>query len=164
MHERATHDTSNCSIARSLEVLGERWTFLILREAYYGVTRFSDLEQVLGCARNLLASRLQMLVREGILTREPYHVPGERARSHYVLTEKGQQLIPALVALMEWGDRYLADPAGPAVRAQHHGCGHRVRVEMRCDAGHRVHDAHGIDLEPGPGFRPVSEQIDSVAT
>jgi len=164
MHERTTHDTSNCSIARSLEVLGERWTFLILREAWYGVTRFSDLEQVLGCARNLLASRLQMLVREGILAREPYHVPGERARSHYVLTEKGQQLLPALLALMEWGDRYLADPAGEAVRTRHHDCGQRVRVEMRCDAGHRVHDAQGLDLEPGPGFRLASDRVGSGAT
>jgi DNA-binding HxlR family transcriptional regulator len=161
MLDRATHDTSNCSIARSLGVLGERWTFLILREAWYGVTRFSDLEQVLGCARNLLASRLQMLVREGILTREPYHLPGERARSHYVLTDKGEELVPALVALMEWGDRHLADPAGEAVRAHHHGCGHRVRVEMRCEAGHRVHRASEIDLEPGPGFRLLSGRVDS---
>ena len=98
-----------------------------------------------------------MLVREGILTREPYHVPGERGRIHYLLTEKGERLIPALMALMEWGDRYLADPAGEAVRATHHGCGHRVHVEMRCEAGHQVHSANQVELEPGPGFRLVSD-------
>jgi DNA-binding HxlR family transcriptional regulator len=161
MHERTTHDTSNCSIARTLEVIGEKWTILILREAWYGVCRFADLEAVLGCPRNLLAARLRMLVDEGILVTEPYQEPGERRRQQYQLSPKGQKLIPAVMALLDWGDEYKADPEGPAVCIGHRECGSRVHVELRCTAGHRLTDADDLEPTPGPAFRlsPVTGQV-----
>jgi DNA-binding HxlR family transcriptional regulator len=153
MHERLSHDTSNCSIARTLEIVGEKWTLLILRETLYGVTRFADFLNVLDCPRNLLAERLRMLVERGILAVKPYKEPGERARNHYVLTDKGGRLMPVIIGLLDWGDKYLADPAGPAVHVVHRECKHHVRLEMICDDGHRIQSASDLKLTPGPAFR-----------
>ena len=115
---RLDRDTSNCSIARTLEIVGEKWTILILREIWYGSSRFSEFEHVLGCPRNLLADRLKMLVAEGILATETYKEPGARSRPMYVITPKGMDLVPAVMGLMQWGDKYRADPEGPAVEAR----------------------------------------------
>jgi DNA-binding HxlR family transcriptional regulator len=153
MHERLTHDTSNCSIARTLEIVGEKWTLLILREALYGVTRFADFQQVLGCPRNLLADRLRMLVDYGIFRMEPYKEPGDRTRYQYVLTPKGDGLMPVLVGLLAWGDEHLADPAGPAVYVDHRDCGRHIRLEMTCECGHHVSSADELRPSPGPAFR-----------
>lgn len=112
MDPRLDRDTSNCSIARTLEVVGEKWTILILREVWYGSSRFSEFERVLGCPRNLLAARLRMLVEEGILATETYKEPGSRSRPKYVITSKGMDLVPAVMGLLQWGDRYRADPRG----------------------------------------------------
>ncbi|WP_257004537.1 helix-turn-helix domain-containing protein [Streptomyces sp. SA15] len=117
---------SNCSIARTLEVVGEKWTILTLREVWYGSSRFNDLERVLGCPRNLLAARLRMLVEERILATETYKEPGSRSRPKYVITPKGVDLVPAVMGLLQWGDPYRADPEGPAVLARHRGCGAHV--------------------------------------
>ncbi len=136
----------DCSIGRSLDLLGEKWTLLIVREAWYGVGRFADFERTLGCARNLLADRLHMLVAEGVLTTEPYREPGSRTRQRYVLTAKGKELLPVLVALREWGDRHLAGPEGPPVQLDHRDCGGRVVLQMRCSADHLVEGAD--DLVP----------------
>src|SRR4051794_38710597 len=101
----------NCSIARTVAVLGERWTLVILREAFTRRRRFEDMQRDLGIARNILADRLQTLVGEGILERRAYQ---ERPRRYeYRLTEKGRDLYPVLIALMQWGDRYTAGEAGP---------------------------------------------------
>ncbi|MEV5850430.1 helix-turn-helix domain-containing protein [Streptomyces sp. NPDC051985] len=143
---------SNCSIARTLEVVGEKWTILILREVWYGSSRFSDFERVLGCPRNLLATRLRMLVEEGILATETYQEPGSRSRPMYVITPKGMDLVPAVMGILQWGDRYLADPEGPAVLARHRECGARVDVQVRCGQGHSVR-AEDIETIPGPAFR-----------
>ncbi|MEU7765669.1 helix-turn-helix domain-containing protein [Nocardia sp. NPDC049190] len=153
MHERTSHDTSNCSIARTLDIVGEKWTFLILREAMYGVTRFADFLEVLRCPRNLLAERLHMLVAQGIFAVEPYKEPGDRTRSQYILTTKGDRLISVLVALVQFGDEYLADPAGPAIQVNHRGCGHRVHVEMVCECGHKPQSGAELEITPGPAFR-----------
>lgn len=142
-------DRSTCSIGRSLDLLGEKWTFLIVREAWYGVGRFADLERKLGCARNLLADRLRMLVAEGILTTEPYREPGARTRQRYLLTDKGKELLPVLVALREWGDRHLAGPEGPPVHLDHKDCGGRVSLQLRCSEDHLVEGAD--DLVPATG-------------
>src|SRR3954447_9801816 len=99
MDPRLDRDTSNCSIARTLEIVGEKWTILILREDWYGSSRFSDFERVLGCPRNLLAARLRMLVVEGILATETYKEPGSRSRPKYVITPKGMDLVPAVMGL-----------------------------------------------------------------
>ena len=149
---RLDRDTSNCSIARTLEIVGEKWTILILREIWYGSSRFSEFEHVLGCPRNLLADRLKMLVAEGILATETYKEPGARSRPMYVITPRGMDLVPAVMGLMQWGDKYRADPEGPAVEARHRGCGGHVHVQIRCD---RDHDVRLEDIEslPGPAFR-----------
>ncbi|MGW3689547.1 winged helix-turn-helix transcriptional regulator [Streptomyces sp. NPDC005125] len=152
MDPRLDRDTSNCSIARTLEIVGEKWTILILREVWYGSSRFSDFERVLGCPRNLLAARLRMLVEEGILATETYKEPGSRSRPRYVITPMGMDLVPAVMGLLQWGDRYRADPEGPAVLARHHACGAHVDVQMRCGEGHSVR-AEDIESVPGPGFR-----------
>jgi DNA-binding HxlR family transcriptional regulator len=148
-------DTSNCSIARTLSVVGERWTFLILRELWYGSSRFSEIERVLGCPRNLLATRLRMLVEQGIVETVDYREPGARTRHRYVVTAKGADLVPAVLAMMAWGDRYYADPEGPPVVVTHRDCGADLHVDLRCTAGHRVatSELHAI---PGPGYRTTS--------
>jgi DNA-binding HxlR family transcriptional regulator len=149
---RDDRDTSNCSIARALEVVGERWTFLILRELWYGSSRFSEIEQVLGCARNLLAARLRMLVEQGIVATVDYREPGARTRHRYVITAKGADLVPALLAMMAWGDRYYADPEGPPVVITHRECGAEIEVQLRCTADHHV-DPADLHAAPGPGYR-----------
>lgn len=152
MNDRASYSAENCSVARTLAVVGEKWTLLLLREAFYGVRRFADFQANLGIARNLLATRLSTLVDHGILRRTAYQEPGSRPRQEYRLTDKGRDLFPALVALLQWGDAYLADPAGPAVVIQHQDCDQPVRAILRCAAGHPLtaRDAQAI---PGPGAR-----------
>src|SRR3954447_9939485 len=120
--ERTNYQASNCSIARSLQIVGEKWTLLIIRESFYGATRFEQFHGVLECPRNLLSGRLTRLVEEGILERSEYREPGSRARMEYHLTEKGFELATILLALQQWGDRYEADPAGPPVIVRHAGC------------------------------------------
>ncbi|MFF0162763.1 winged helix-turn-helix transcriptional regulator [Streptomyces sp. NPDC005263] len=145
-------DMSNCTIARTLEIIGEKWTILILREIWYGSSRFSDFERVLGCPRNLLATRLRMLVEEGILATETYKEPGSRSRPKYVITPKGIDLVPAVMGLMQWGDQYCSAPDGPPVLMRHHACGAQVEVQLRCQEGHPV-PVEELDRVPGPGFR-----------
>lgn len=125
-----------CSIARALDVVGEKWTLLVLREAFYGVRRFDQFHANLGCARNLLSARLATLVAHGVLAREAYEAAGQRVRHEYRLTEKGRDLMPALVALMQWGDRWEAAPGGPPVVLRHRDCGAPVTAELTCAAGH----------------------------
>src|ERR1700712_3401895 len=119
-----TYDSQVCSIARALEVVGERWTLLILRNAVFaGTTRFRDFQLSLGIATNVLASRLDALVDSGIMERP---TAPDRASAHqYVLTDKGRELTPVLIALTEWGDRWAA-PEGPPIRYVHDACGFPV--------------------------------------
>lgn len=154
---RFDRDTSNCSIARTLEVVGEKWTILILREVWYGSSRFSDFERILGCPRNLLAERLRKLVEHGILATETYQETGARSRLRYVITPKGMDLAPAVIGLMQWGDRYRADPAGPAITTRHRGCGAHVYVQVHCEHDHHL-SATEIEAAPGPGFRTRADQ------
>ncbi len=151
--DRFHYSTENCSIARTLDIVGEKWTLLVLREAFYGVRRFADFHRAIGCARNILSARLRTLVDEGILTREPYQEPGRRHRFEYRLTEKGIGLFTALVALMHWGDRYVADDMGPAAILSHRDCREPLRVELRCAAGHGPLSAREAEVIPGPGAR-----------
>ncbi|NUT93161.1 MAG: helix-turn-helix transcriptional regulator [Saccharothrix sp.] len=127
---RRTYDGQACSIARTLEVVGERWTLLIVRDAVRGVTRFDGFLASLPIARNVLSDRLAGLVRHGVLERVRYQ---ERPPRHeYRLTAKGRELVPVLLSLMEWGDRHLADDAGPPVVPEHEGCGGVVDVHLTC--------------------------------
>ncbi|MCK8642342.1 winged helix-turn-helix transcriptional regulator [Mycobacterium colombiense] len=149
--ERTSYQASNCSIARTLQVLGAKWTLLIIRESFYGATRFEQFHRVLDCPRNLLSERLTLLVEEGILDRCEYREPGSRARKEYRLTDKGRMVMPVLLALREWGDRYKADPQGPSVLTRHAACGQELRVTLICGAGHVVDHPDDVDLAAGPG-------------
>lgn len=157
MHpDRFHYSAENCSIARTLAIVGEKWTLLVLREAFYGVRRFEDFHAALGCARNLLAARLRTLVAEGLLERASYQEEGRRRRHAYRLTDKGIDLFPALAALMQWGDRWTADPSGPPVLLRHRECGERLTVQLRCDAAHGPLTARDILAAPGPGARTTA--------
>jgi DNA-binding HxlR family transcriptional regulator len=146
--KRTSFSDMRCSIAQALEIVGEWWTLLILRDAFFGVTRFDDWQRRLGIARNVLSARLETLVDEGILERRRYqeHPP----RDEYVLTRKGRDLAPVLEALRTWGDRYAA-PDGPPVVLVHDDCGEAVYPVSHCSkCGERLRFGH-IHLEPGPG-------------
>jgi DNA-binding HxlR family transcriptional regulator len=153
--DRTSYQASNCSIARTLQIVGEKWTLLILRESFYGSTRFDQFHSVLNCPRNLLSERLTKLVEEGILERSEYREVGSRARNEYHLTEIGLELALPLLALMQWGDRHRADPEGPPVIARHTGCGKEVRARFVCTRGHDVPGVQEIDLVDGPGALPA---------
>ncbi|MFE0026814.1 winged helix-turn-helix transcriptional regulator [Amycolatopsis sp. NPDC059021] len=153
-------DPVNCSVARALSVVGERWSLLIVREALDGASRFSDFRDRLGIASNLLATRLDNLVEAGVLHRIPYQEPGARQRYEYRLTERGLDLRPTLVALLEWGDKYLAGPEGPSVVVRHrtdddHACEEPVRIVLECAAGHTQLPPSAIHRTPGPAARFV---------
>ncbi len=138
-----------CSVAGTLELIGERWTMLVIREVLYGRRRFAEMQKVLGVARNVLASRLQRLTEQGVLERRIYCERPERYE--YFLTEKGLDLWPVLVTLMHWGDRHLPQPGGPPVRIVHKGeCGGEIddrRICRRCGEHLDVRDARSI-LDP----------------
>src|SRR5215213_11593385 len=127
-----------CTIARAMEILGEKWTIVVLREVFTGVRRFEDMRVRTGVPRQVLTNRLAMLVEAGILRREPYQEPGARVRHEYRPTTMGLDLYPMLVAVGEWGDRYLADPDGPPLRLVHRDCEAQVNAELHCAAGHKV--------------------------
>jgi DNA-binding HxlR family transcriptional regulator len=148
---RSDYETQNCSVARSLEVIGERWTLLIVRNAFYGVRRFDDHQRWLGIARNVLQARLERLVEEGILRKELYQ---ERPpRYEYRLTRKGIDLWPVLVTLLQWGDRHATD-AGPPMVLRHKGCGGGVDDHLRCDRCGADLDARAVEPASGPGLLP----------
>jgi DNA-binding HxlR family transcriptional regulator len=126
-----------CTIAKAVDVLSTRSAMLILREAFYGTTRFDEFAERVGISEPVTAARLRELVDEGLLEREDYREPGQRTRQQYRLTEKGAELFPVLVALMQWGDRWLDERGGP-LELLHRDCGETVGVEVRCAAGHRV--------------------------
>jgi DNA-binding HxlR family transcriptional regulator len=137
LEPRGGWTAEGCTLARSLSVLSTRSAFLILREAFYGTTRFDDFAERVGLSEPVAAARLRELVDEGLLTREPYREPGQRTRHGYRLTAKGADLLPALVALMQWGDRWIDDAGGP-VELRHRDCGERVGARLCCAAGHEV--------------------------
>jgi DNA-binding HxlR family transcriptional regulator len=145
------YENQVCSIAGALEVIGERWSLLIVRDVFLGLRRFDELQDELGIARNVLQTRLSRLVEQGVLEKRLYQ---ERPpRYEYLLTDKGLDLWPALVALMQWGDRHSA-PNGPAVVLEHRDCGGTVdahRMCEKCGARLSARDVRGL---PGPGATP----------
>jgi DNA-binding HxlR family transcriptional regulator len=126
-----------CSIARSLDVLTARSTFLILREAFYGTSRFADFAERTALSEPVTAARLRGLVTDGLLELEDYQETGKRTRQSYRLTAKGTELFPVLAAFMQWGDRWLSKDGGP-VELRHRECGKRVEVQLRCADDHHV--------------------------
>ena len=153
--ERTNYQASNCSIGRTLQVVGEKWTLLIIRESFYGATRFEQFHRVLQCPRNLLSERLALLVEEGILERSEYREPGSRTRMEYRLTDTGRELMHIMLAFMQWGDRHKADPEGPPVLAKHADCGRDVQVAFTCSKGHVVEGLDDVELVDGPGALPA---------
>ena len=127
-------DPHQCSIIATLGALGDTWSILVLRELFYGVRRFNDIQTELGISRSVLTERLNRLVELGVVRAVPYQEPGERARKEYRLTRKGVALLPAMVSLMQWGDEYVNGGEGP-VTLRHHRTGASVRVELRTDDG-----------------------------
>jgi DNA-binding HxlR family transcriptional regulator len=138
-----------CSIARALAVAGEWWTPLIVRDVYLGLRRFDQIQSNLEISRKVLSDRLEHLVADGILERRPY---SERPpRDEYVLTEKGRDLVPVLLALMAWGDRWTAGDAGPPAQVRHLACGNVTEPVVACSECGEPLTAEGIRAEPGPG-------------
>ncbi|MCF2706880.1 helix-turn-helix transcriptional regulator [Arcanobacterium haemolyticum] len=129
--------TDPCPIAQSLAILGEKWTLLILRDIFRGMTRFKDLEEDLGCPKAILSSRLTKLTEAGILTKTPYHEAGSRPRFSYALTPSGSELIVVLAAFQEWGIRHI-EGTKPSLVGIHRECGAPVNPALRCSAGHLV--------------------------
>lgn len=148
---RRTYENQDCSIARALETIGERWTLLILRDAFLGTRRFDDFQKSLGIARNVLTVRLKSLVDAGLLERRRYQERPERYE--YRLTEKGRDLYPVLLALMQWGDKYTAGDAGPPVLLVHEPCGHHTEPQFVCSHCGEPIDPREMRPEPGPGLR-----------
>jgi DNA-binding HxlR family transcriptional regulator len=146
--QKTSFGDMNCSVAQCLEVVGEWWSLLILRDAFLGVTRFDHFQARLGISRNILAQRLDRLVENGVLKRVPYedHPP----RSEYRLTSKGRDLWHVLAAMRQWGDRWAA-PSGPPLRIKHAACGHVVEVVPICShCGERL-ELRSVIGVPGPG-------------
>lgn len=124
-----------CSVARSLQVLGERWTLLIIRDALAGLTRFADFRESLGIASDLLTNRLNALVDAGVMERRPYREPGARVRHSYHLTPAGEELVTVLASLQQWGDANRPHEAGPSVLSRSRSTGRSVRVAFVDDTG-----------------------------
>jgi DNA-binding HxlR family transcriptional regulator len=147
-----TYESQVCSIARALEVVGERWSLLIIRDALFaGSTRYSEFQRGLGIATNVLQDRLDGFVDAGLMLRQ--RVAEQPAAYEYVLTEKGRDLGPALIALTQWGDRWAA-PDGPPILYHHKTCGSAVHHQVVCDTCGPIADAGEVVVQRGPGMPP----------
>lgn len=146
-----TYDSQVCSAARTLELVGERWSLLIVRNALFaGMTRYSDFQKNLGIATNILKSRLDGLVDAKIMERRSYSTQNPELYE-YLLTEKGRDLVPVLLALTEWGDRWAA-PDGRPVLYTHSVCGDQISLQTTCATCGHVHDPAEVKARPGPGM------------
>ncbi|HEU5001515.1 MAG TPA: helix-turn-helix domain-containing protein [Actinomycetota bacterium] len=148
MHRTSFADMA-CSVARTLDVVGEWWTPLILRDAFLGTTRFDEFQRSLGIARNVLTARLQGLVEQGIFEKVRYHEHPERFGYH--LTEAGRELFPIISSLIAWGDRWRAGEHGPPLLLVHAPCGHAMAATPTCSECGEVVRLEDIRPQPGPG-------------
>jgi DNA-binding HxlR family transcriptional regulator len=153
--QRTDFSEMPCSIARSLAMVGEPWSPLVLRDVYIGITRFDDLQRDLGISRKVLAERLRHLVEAGLLERRPY---SERPPRHeYVLTEMGEEFVDVLMAMVAWGDRWTAGEAGPPILYRHRSCGEITHAVPHCAACGEILRSADVDVEPGPGLAAAGE-------
>ena len=148
--------TENCTVQRTLDLVGEKWTLLILRDAFNGVRRFDDFHRHVGLSEAVLAGRLRKLVEAGVLAAVPYQERGSRTRNEYRLTSKGRDLWPILVALRQWGESYVADPEGPVLEVRHGECDAPVRVVVECSREHVALTPTEVTVRPGPAARPYA--------
>jgi DNA-binding HxlR family transcriptional regulator len=139
-----------CQIAQTVDLLGDWWTPLVLREAFYGIKRFDEFQSALGIARNTLTERLNRLVTEGLLAKVPYHT--EPLRHEYVLTAKGKDFFPVLAAIAAWGDQWLYAENAEPITMHHSRCDHDVRAEVVCShCGERL-ESEDVQFRMGPGY------------
>jgi len=150
---RSSFEDVNCSVAQCLEVVGDRWSLLIVRDALLGVRRFDDLQARLGISRNTLTVRLAGLVDGGVLQRIPYQ--DNPPRWEYRLTEKGRDLWHVITAMRQWGDRWAA-PNGPPLQVRHHPCGQVVQGVLTCSHCGEELALRSLTAEPGPGATPAA--------
>lgn len=141
----------DCTIARSLSVIGDRWTLLILRDAFLGTRRFEEFQSSLGITRHRLADRLAKLVKHGVFRRERYQQ--RPPRFEYRLTEKGIELYGVIVTIADWGDRHMAGKQGPPVERVHRRCGHVTTLRLACEHCGETVTARDMTARPGPGHR-----------
>jgi DNA-binding HxlR family transcriptional regulator len=156
--KKASFADMHCSIAQSLEVIGEWWTLLILRDAFLGVTRFEHFAGRLGIARNVLTSRLDTLVANGVLTRVPYDEA--RGRYDYRLTDKGRALFPVMTALRQWGDEWILGEGREPIVVEHTLCGATTHAVLTCDHCHEELMLRDVRAHRGPGYGDVDLIID----
>ena len=146
--EKLTHPLESTlehsSIHNTLAAIGERWTLCVLSEAFSGVRRFDEMREHLSIASNILSNRLTRLVKHNILEQVPYKEAGRRTRYEYQLTRKGLDLLPALIALIQWGDNYMPDASIVAANTTHTDCNGPVHVEIICVNGHKVESFHHL--------------------
>jgi DNA-binding HxlR family transcriptional regulator len=165
--DRNLHRFQACSIERAINPLGDRWTFLVLREAFFGVRRFSEMARNLGIARNVLSRRLHQLVEAGIFERVLYN---DRGGWHeYRLTEAGKELYDVVLAIMHWSDRHLGGPDGPPLLLHHTACDHDTHGVVVCAHCGEPLCPHEVDPRPGPGAmeqsaRTVAEADGAILT
>ena len=162
MPKQAFADIS-CSIARAVDVIGQRWTPLVVRDLFAGMAKFEGIRRDLGIASNILAARLDELERNGVVERRRYQ--STPARYEYVLTERGRDLYPVIATLLAWGDKWLSAPDGPPVLTVHADCGHATTAKVVCaecgaelNAGNAIH-APGPGAKPGPGTALIGGYI-----
>jgi DNA-binding HxlR family transcriptional regulator len=146
--------TENCTVQRALDLVGEKWTLLILRDAMNRVRRFDDFRRHVGLSDAVLSDRLRKLVAAGILRTVPYQEAGSRTRNEYRLTQKGRDLWPVLMALRQWGETYVANPEGPVIDIRHSQCDAPVRVVVECSGQHAALTPAEVTVRPGPAARP----------
>ena len=153
--ERKSFADMDCSVAQCLEVVGEWWSLLIVRDAFLGVTRFDDFQRRLGISRNVLGQRLDRLVAAGVLDRVPYSQ--RPPRSEYRLTDRGRDLWPVLTAMRQWGDRHVA-PHGPPVEVVHEACGHATTFDLVCSSCGEPVSARDVTAVAGRGRPPLERR------
>ncbi len=154
---RRDYPALDCSVAKALEVIGERWSLLIVRSVMHGNRRFGEMQESLGIARNVLSARLQRLVDEEILERRAYQE--SPPRYEYFLTQMGRDLWPALIALLNWGDRYSPSPEGPRRLIVHKECGGTVSERGICESCGKVLTARDAKQVPGPGAKAEADAL-----
>lgn len=147
--DRDSWTASRCSIDRAFSTIGSRSALLLLREAFYGSRRFDEFARRVGVTEAVAAARLRELVEIGVFEKRPYREEGQRTRHEYVLTQMGEDMLPIALALLQWGDDYLAGPAGPPLRLTHVDCGEPISVHVRCAGGHEV-PAEQISVSVAP--------------
>lgn len=150
-----------CSIARSLSVIGDRWTMLLLRNAFLGTRRFDDFQAQLGVTRHVLAERLKRLVEHNILKKVPYQ--DRQERFEYRLTEKGRDFYPVLLALVSWGDKWMDEGRGAPIIYQHKSCGQMMTPTLTCSECHEPLTARDVIPMMGPGMMPKETSVEPIA-